>query len=139
MINFSVRIRDKTTQYQAPMNSTDIAKLLQRGFYVTLGATANLLEVIQDPRKLDRQVNSLFQDFDGLTDELADKGAVTESEARKLVDSLIAQQIPTSETTTITTIATTVVDSNVQADLQDLTQQLEDLRTELEQLRQTKS
>jgi polyhydroxyalkanoate synthesis regulator phasin len=122
------------------MNSTDIAKLLQKGFYVTLGATANLLEVIQDPRKLDRQVNSLFQDFDGLTDELADKGAVTEAEARKLVDSLIAQQIPTSEpTTTITTIATTVVDSNVQADLQDLTQQLEDLRTELEQLRQTKN
>jgi len=121
------------------MNSTDIAKLLQRGFYVTLGATANLLEVIQDPRKLDRQVNSLLQDFDGLTNEFADKGAVTEAEARKFVDSLIAQQIPNSEPTTITTIATTVVDSNVQTDLQDLTQQLEDLRIELEQLRQTKS
>jgi polyhydroxyalkanoate synthesis regulator phasin len=119
------------------MNSTEIAKLLQRGFYVTLGATANLIDVIQDPTKLDRQVNSLFNDFGGLTDELADKGAVTEAEARKLVDSLIAQQIP--ETTTITTTAITVVDSNVQADLLDLTQQLADLRRELEQLRQAKN
>ncbi|AFY73469.1 hypothetical protein Syn7502_01382 [Synechococcus sp. PCC 7502] len=121
------------------MNSTDIAKLLQRGYYVTLGATANLIEVLQDPRKLDQQVNALFQDFGQLTDELADKGAVTESEARKLVDSLIAQQIPNSETTTITTTATTVVDSNVQSDLQDLTQQLAELRAELEQLRQKNS
>jgi len=121
------------------MNSTDMVKLLQKGYYVTLGAASNLIEVIQDPRKLDRQVNSLFQDFGGLTDELADKGAVTESEARKLVDSLIAQQIPTSETTTITTTATTVVDNNVQADLLDLTQQLADLRTELERLRQKNS
>jgi polyhydroxyalkanoate synthesis regulator phasin len=119
------------------MNSTEIAKLLQRGFYVTLGATANLIDVIQDPSKLDRQVNSLFNDFGGLTDELADKGAVTEAEARKLVDSLIAQQIP--ETTTISTTAITVVDSNVQADLLDLTQQLADLRRELEQLRQAKN
>jgi polyhydroxyalkanoate synthesis regulator phasin len=119
------------------MNSTEIAKLLQRGFYVTLGATTNLIDVIQDPSKLDRQVNAFFNDFGGLTDELADKGAVTESEARKLVDSLIAQQIP--ETTTITTTATTVVDSNVPADLLDLTQQLADLRMELEQLRQAKN
>jgi polyhydroxyalkanoate synthesis regulator phasin len=122
------------------MDSTDIAKLLQRGFYVTLGATANLIDVIQDPSKLDRQVNSLFNDFGGLTDELADKGAVTEAEARKLVDSLVAQQIPTTEpTTTIVTTATTVVDSNVQADLLDLTQQLTELRLELQLLRLTKS
>jgi len=75
---------------------------------------------------------------------------VTEVEARKLVDTIIAEQInKTSETsapsstystdTTITTTATTVVDTNVQADLQDLTQQLADLRTELERLRQKDS
>ena len=121
------------------MDSTDIAKLLQRGFYVTLGATANLIEVIQDPSKLDRQVNALFNDFGGLTDEFADKGAVTEAEARKLVDSLVAQQIPTTEPTTIITTATTVVDSTVQADLLDLTQQLTELRLELQLLRLTKS
>jgi polyhydroxyalkanoate synthesis regulator phasin len=119
------------------MDSTDIAKLLQRGFYVSLGATANLIEVIQDPSKLDRQINALFNDFGGLTDELAEKGAVTEADARKLVDSLIAQQIPTSEPTTIVTTATTVVDSNIQADLLDLTQLLTELRIELELLRQT--
>ncbi len=118
------------------MNPTEIAKLLQRGFYVTLGATANLLEVFQDSKKLDRQVNAFFNDFDGLADELASKGAATEAEARKLVDSLVAQQIP--ETTTITTTAKTVVDGNAQADLIDLTNQLAELRSELEQLRQNR-
>ncbi len=122
------------------MNSTDIAKLLQKGFYVTLGAATNLLEVVQDPRKLDDRLNELRQDFDTLADDLAQKGAVTEVEARKLVDTMIAQQINKTETytpdITITTTATTVVDANVQAELQDLTRQLADLRTELERLRQ---
>lgn len=119
------------------MDSTDIIKLLQRGYYVSLGATANLVEVIQNPSKLDRQINALFNDFGGLTDELADKGAVTEADARKLVDSLIAQQIPT-ESRTVNTTATTVVDSNVQADLLELTQIITELRIELELFRQTR-
>lgn len=118
------------------MDTTDLAKLLQRGYYVTLGATANLVEVLQDPKKFDQQLNSLMQDLGQFTDDLATKGAITEAEARKLVDSLIAEQISAPKNTTINTTATTIVESTVQSDLQDLTQQITELRAELEKLRQ---
>lgn len=122
------------------MDTTDLAKLLQRGYYVTLGATANFIEVLQEPKRFDQQLTSqltlLMQDFGQFTDELATKGAVTEAEARKFVDILIAQQISEPANTTINTTATTVVESTVQSDLQDLTQQIAELRAELEKLRQ---
>jgi len=131
------------------MDSFDLAKLLQKGFYVTLGATASLLEVIQDPRKAQDRFDALRRDLNSATEEFAEKGAVTESEARNLVDNFVAQQIKTTtpspsdqaadltSVNTVNTTATTVVDSNVQADLQELTQQLADLRTELEKIRQS--
>ncbi|MEE3715690.1 hypothetical protein V2H45_02900 [Tumidithrix elongata RA019] len=137
------------------MDSIDLGKLLQKGFYVTLGATASLLEVLQDPRKQEQSFSALRRDFDSLTQELAEKGVVTESEARSLVDSFIARQIKTDggsktteadtpSTVTVNTTATDVVEpiaepkisSNVQTDLKDLTQQIADLRAELESLRQ---
>jgi polyhydroxyalkanoate synthesis regulator phasin len=125
------------------MDSFDLGKLLQRGFHVTLGATASLLEVIQDPRKAQDRLDKLRLNFDSVTEELAEKGAVTEIEARNFVDGVIAQQIKTTtpnepDLNTVNTTATTVVDSNVQADLQALTQQLADLRAELENIRQSK-
>lgn len=130
------------------MNSTDLTQLLQKGFYITLGATASLLEAIQDPIKREESLTSLRRDLDKLTEELAEKGATTEVEARNLVDTLIARQMGTSETTnspatdmtTVNTTATPVTEPNsepqVRADLQELTQQLADLRAELEKLRQ---
>jgi polyhydroxyalkanoate synthesis regulator phasin len=131
------------------MNATDLTKLLQKGFYVTLGATASLLETLQDPAKREQNLSSLRQDIDALSQELAEKGAVTEAEARNFVDTLISRKInqPTSNTsgqdftdvTTVTTTATSVtdkVDQDVPADLKELTQQIADLRAELESLRQ---
>ncbi len=134
------------------MNATDLTKLLQKGFYVTLGATASLLETIQDPTKREQNLSSLRQDIDTLTQELAEKGAVTEAEARNFVDTLISRKInqPTSSAsepevtsvTTVTTTATSVTDKDDrddrdgQADLKELTQQIADLRAELESLRQ---
>jgi polyhydroxyalkanoate synthesis regulator phasin len=138
------------------MESFDLGKLLQKGFYVTLGATVSLLEVLQDPRKQEEKFGSLRRDFDNLTQELAEKGVVTESEARSVVDSFIARQIKTDGTKntesdvasavrTVNTIAIDVVESvtnptapsNVQNDLKDLTQQIADLRAELESLRKS--
>jgi polyhydroxyalkanoate synthesis regulator phasin len=128
------------------MNATDLTKLLQRGFYITLGATASLLETLQDPTKREQNLNSLRQDIDTLSQELAEKGAVTEAEARNFVDTLISRKInqPTSNPsepgiTTVTTTATSVADKDVPADLKELTQQIADLRAELESLRQKDS
>jgi polyhydroxyalkanoate synthesis regulator phasin len=135
------------------MNATDLSQILQKGFYVTLGATATLLEMLQDPTKREQNLSSLRQDIDSLAQELAEKGAVTEAEAKNFVDTLISRQINknqptsnysgTSETSatnftnmTVNTTASTVGEKSVPEDLKELTQQLADLRAELESIRQ---
>ncbi|WP_271252690.1 hypothetical protein [Pseudanabaena sp. Chao 1811] len=139
------------------MDTIDLEKLLQRGYYVTLGATSSLIEVIQDPTKREENLRRLGRSFDEITQELAEKGVTTEAEARSYVDKFIAQQVNGTTTdiesvglTTVTTTAKTVDDNSsdntsdkpdkkVKASMRDeiaeLTQQLASLRSELEQLR----
>ncbi|BBC24842.1 hypothetical protein [Pseudanabaena sp. ABRG5-3] len=139
------------------MDTIDLEKLLQRGYYVTLGATSSLIEVIQDPTKREENLRRLGRSFDEITQELAEKGVTTEAEARSYVDKFIAQQVNGTNTdtesvglTTVTTTAKTVDDNSfdntsdksekkVKASMRDeiaeLTQQLASLRSELEQLR----
>jgi hypothetical protein len=94
------------------MDTIDLEKLFQRGYYVTLGATSSLLEVIQDPTKREENLKRLGRSFDEITQELAEKGVTTEAEARSYVDKFIAQQVNGSSTTTsesagLTTVTTT--------------------------------
>ncbi|PZV16926.1 MAG: hypothetical protein DCF20_07185 [Pseudanabaena sp.] len=140
------------------MDTIDLEKLFQRGYYVTLGATSSLLEVIQDPAKREENFRRLGRSFDEITQELAEKGVTTEAEARSYVDKFIAEQVNgkstnNSESAGLTTITTTskTVDDNVtdsssekadqsvkasmRDEIQELTQQLASLRSELEQLR----
>ncbi|WP_103666245.1 hypothetical protein [Pseudanabaena sp. BC1403] len=141
------------------MDTIDLEKLFQRGYYVTLGATSSLLEVIQDPTKREENLKRLGRSFDEITQELAKKGVTTEAEARSYVDKFIAQQVNGSTNTTssesagLTTVTTTAktVDDNapdgtseksdksvkasMRDEIQELTQQLASLRSQLEQLR----
>ena len=140
------------------MDTIDLEKLFQRSYYVTLGATSSLLEVIQDPIKREENLQRLGRSFDQITQELAEKGVTVEAEARSYVDNFIAQQVNGSVSsksevksdnnglTTVNTTAQTVdenvansseakVSSNVRSEIQELTEQLASLRSELEQLR----
>jgi polyhydroxyalkanoate synthesis regulator phasin len=142
------------------MDTIDLEKLFQRSYYVTLGATSSLIEVIQDPTKREENFKRLGRSFDEITQELADKGVTTEAEARSYVDKFIAQQVNggastnvsnvSSELTTVTTTAKTVEDTvadntvgradkkvkaSMRDEIEELTQQLSSLRSELEQLR----
>ncbi len=144
------------------MDTIDLSKLMQRSYYITLGATSSLLEVIQDPTKREENFKRLSRSFDEITQELAEKGVTTEAEARSYVDKFIVQQVngsPTNNaesaglttvTTTVTTTAKTVDDSipddllnkpnkkvkaSMRDEIQDLTEQLASLRSELEQFR----
>ncbi len=142
------------------MDTIDLSKLMQRSYYVTLGATSSLLEVIQDPTKREENFKRLSLSFDEITQELAEKGVTTEAEARSYVDNFIAQQVngsPTNNTesadlTTVTTTAKTVDDSipdnllnkpnkkvkaSMRDEIQALTEQLAGLRSELEQVRKS--
>jgi polyhydroxyalkanoate synthesis regulator phasin len=119
------------------MNSDTVVRLLQQGFRVTLGATASLVEILQDPQKRDANLAKLRTEFDQLAQEWAEKGEVTEREARSYVDNFMAQRRSTDSTTTVTTTATPVpvASQEVQLELQELTAQLAAIRAELEKLR----
>jgi len=140
------------------MDTIDLSKLVQKGYYITLGATSSLIEVIQDPSKREENLKRLGRSFDEITQELVDKGISTEAEARSYVDNFIAQQVngssassniesPSAGLTTVTTTARTVDDAidndktdkkvkaSLRDEIQELTQQLASLRSDLEQLR----
>jgi polyhydroxyalkanoate synthesis regulator phasin len=119
------------------MDNTDLTKLLSKGYYVTLGTLALLLETAQSPQKRAEVVNQWQANLGNLLDELTSKGVATESEARSFVDNMVAEQIKTVDTT-----ATTVNPPNPQtpedeiAELAKLTKQLADLRSQLESMGQ---
>jgi polyhydroxyalkanoate synthesis regulator phasin len=120
------------------MNSDTVALLLQKGFHVTLGATAALVESLQDSQKREQNLSKLRLELSELTQKWAERGEVTEREARTFVDTMLAQrQGENAPTTTITTTATPVpsVSPEVQLELQALTAQLSAIRAELERLR----
>lgn len=122
------------------MNSDTVVQLFQRGFRVTLGATASIVEILQDPQKRDANFIKLRQELNELAQEWATKGEVTEREARSYVDNFIAQrrnasaEIPTTVTTTATEVPLPT-STEVQLELQELTEQLSVIRAEVERLR----
>lgn len=120
------------------MNSDELLQSLQKGFHVTLGATASLVESIQDSQKRDENLSKLRQpDWQQLTEELATKGAQTEQEARSFVDTMMAQRQAgqTSETGSTAASNTQTVPNDLQREIRDLTSQIAALRAELERLR----
>ena len=126
------------------MNSDNLIQLLHQGFRVSLGATTSLIESLQDSQKREETLSKLMRsEFSQLTEEWAEKGEITEREARNYVDALLRQQ--TSQTTGETSGATntspttpaptTVAAPDVQLEIQELTAQIAAMRAELEQMR----
>ena len=131
------------------MNVDSFTQTLQTGFRVTLGATATLIETLQDPQKRADSWSKLSTEWGELSEAWAAKGEVTEQEARSLVESMMAQigdqvstvgesTMPTADPApkTINTTATAVTDPAIQSDLQELTTQIAAMRAELDRLKQ---
>lgn len=123
------------------MNFNNLTNLLQQGFHLTLGATASLVETVQDPQKRNENLSQISSELSHLANNLATKGEMTEQEARIFVSNFMNQlrneRSTTSEpySSTVTTTSTQVAPPEVQLDLQELTAQLAAIRTELEKLR----
>lgn len=123
------------------MNPDNLTEVLQKGFRVTLGATTALVESLQDPLKRDENLSKMQTDFAQLTEEWAEKGAVTELEARRMVDELWQQQSssppPAASSTPDPAGTQRAGDSQLYQDVQELTAQIAALRAELEQLQKS--
>lgn len=124
------------------MNSDNLILLLQQGFRISIGATASLVETLQDPQKRAESLSKLGSDFNQLAQEWAEKGEITEQEARAYVDSLLRQQTnqtasatPPSSATTPTTTPNSADATDVQLELHELIAQMAAMRAELESLR----
>lgn len=127
------------------MNSNSLLNLLQTGFRVSLGATTSLVETIQNPQKREATLSELTLQLSQRVTEWAEKGEITEQEARRFIDEMLRQQgnsgrTPTTATpsytsTTSPTPPTTPVAPNAELEIQELTAQIAAIRTELEKLR----
>ncbi|GAB4146165.1 MAG: hypothetical protein Fur0046_24040 [Cyanobacteria bacterium J069] len=126
------------------MNPDDILQGLQKGFRVTLGAASTLAETIQDTQRREETLARLRTDPNGLAEDLAAKGEVTEQEARTFLDNLIAQRpggsawggATSSGPASAAPNGAPVAPPDLEADLKDLTDQISAMRAELERLRQ---
>lgn len=121
------------------MNPDMVTEFLKKGFHVTLGATTSVMESIQDTQKREENLSQLNLGFDQLSQIWADKGEVTETEARKMIDSMASQYginvAPTSSKSSYAPSATSPsVDPSLQQELKTLTNQLANIRLELTQM-----
>ncbi len=124
------------------MNPDTLFELVHKGFRVTLGATTSLVESLQDSQKREQNLAKLQSNPNQLVEDLAEKGAATEQEARNFVDTLLSQmgnQVGTSPssgpTPTPSAAASPTVPPEVQTELRELIQQIAAIRTDLEKLR----
>lgn len=122
------------------MNSETLLQLVQNGFRITLGATASLIETLQNPEKRTENLEKLQQEWSKLSEEWVAKGEVTEQEARDFVSNFLNQrkQQPSQEPSSSTVAPENRNPSSspsIQAELQELTVQIALIRAELEKLR----
>lgn len=124
------------------MNDT-LTQLLQKGFRVTLGATATIVEAIQDPQRREANLSKLTTELSQLAEEWEAKGVTTEQEARNFVDTVLRQGAASSPSTSYTpspsspaaAAPSTSAPADVQQDLQELTAQIAAIRAEIERIR----
>jgi polyhydroxyalkanoate synthesis regulator phasin len=128
------------------MNSDHLLQLVQTGFRVTLGATASLVETLQDAQKREQNLSQIRSRLSERVQEWAEKGEITEQEARNFVDSFLQQRQErqsttpaASDTAPVATTTTPATSPDVQLEMQELTAQIAAMRAELEKLRNPES
>ncbi|GAC1483620.1 MAG: hypothetical protein NVS2B14_21690 [Chamaesiphon sp.] len=126
------------------MNPDDLTQILQQGLRVTLGATASLVETLQNPQKRTQRLSQIESELSQLAQEWALKGEMTEQEARNFVDSLLTRQSPSPTPTDASDTAATprqqtTPPTSAELELQELTAQIAAIRAELEKLRGSES
>ena len=124
------------------MSDNQLLDLVQQSFRVTIGATASFLETLQDSQKREEALSEFRTQLTNRTQEWAEKGKVTEEEARRTIEQFMGrmnQKAPArdspGDTVTVNTSVTEVSDSSTESELKELTEQIVALRNELEQLK----
>lgn len=124
------------------MNPDTLMQSLQTSFRATVGAASTALESLQDAQKREENLQALQnQDWDAVVQRLAEKGEITELEARRFVDELLGSQSPDSPRTVDVTgeAEESGAEPATEEELEALSEMVASLRQELEQLRKSQS
>lgn len=117
------------------MSNPNPVELVQKSYYAAIGAVSSVVESVQDSQKRDAtlaQVQQLIANpssdkIHDVAKSLAEKGQVTEQQARKFVDTILDNR---SVPTTAKPAANAT--QGLQVELISLTKTLADLRGQLE-------
>lgn len=116
--------------------STNIFELVQKGFRVTVGAAATLVETLQDPQKRDVTLTEFRTELQHRAEQWSEKGEMTELEARKFLENIFQQDGSVDVSSReVKTAPTDVGDAELEKEIQALTEQIVVLKMELETLR----
>lgn len=126
------------------MNSNNLLQIVQQGFRVTVGATAVLVETLQNPQKRTETLTSWQQDLQKYTQEWAEKGEITEQEARKFIENMWQNQGKATSDSTYSSSNTytegvRVNDSDTESEIRELTATIRSLKEELANLKASES
>ncbi len=116
--------------------STNIFDIVQKGFRVTVGAAATLVETLQDPQKRDVTITEFRSELQTRAAEWSEKGEMTEAEARKFLENIFQKDSgkPAGDRE-VPTAAVEVKDSELEKEILVLTEQITMLKAELAALR----
>jgi polyhydroxyalkanoate synthesis regulator phasin len=121
------------------MSNNPTVNILQKGLRIAVGATTTLVETLQDPQKRQQTLTELQGQLNEQTQLWAEKGEVTEAEARRMVETWLAQQksqrTSSGSTPSSSTSASNISFNDARREIEDLTAQILALKTELEQTR----
>ena len=138
--DYSVKIKlnVETFYFYLFMDSNNnLTEILQHSVRVAIGAATVLVETLQDSQKRNQTFEELQGQFKQKAEEFAQKGEVTEREAKQKAEEWFNQYQSShrSSSTTPTTSTSSSSTSSSNGGVQNLTEQIISLRTELENLR----
>jgi polyhydroxyalkanoate synthesis regulator phasin len=124
------------------MNTETLFDNLHQGFRITVGATASLLETIQDSEKRSQTFSDFQSEFSQKAQEWASKGETTEQEARRITQEWLEKlrnnstEVNNDAGSPTETEVTVSSETEVKKQIRELTQKISSLREELEELRE---
>lgn len=117
------------------MSNPNPVELIQKSYYAAIGAVSSVVESVQDSQKRDATIAQVQQLISNPSSEtihdvaknLAEKGQVTEQQARKFVDTILDNRsVP------VTAKPASNATQSLQVELIELTKTLVELREQLE-------
>lgn len=112
------------------MTSNNSSNPIQQGLRIAIGATASAVETIQDRERFNQKISELTRDLQARSEIWAQKGALTEEEAKKMIEDFFNQKNSSPNTS-----STKSSSSNPsKEDLRSLTEEVINLREELNKL-----